>query len=834
LRDRCICLLRVILLTLAGLLPVPLPAAGPEAVLSGQVVDENGAPVGGARITLRVPGSSGPALLETTTDPAGRFVARLPAAGTYTLNVQREGFFEMRNRSLDLEASTALTFVLSPIREVFQSLDVSGTPSPVDLDLVHHEEQLTGTEINDVPFRSSNSLRNAVQLMPGAIEDQTGALHFAGGSENQTLYTLNGFDIGDPVTGRLNTQIGLDGVRSVQFLTGRYSPEFGQGSAGMLALQTDNGSDQFRFDATNFIPGLDTHEGIHLGGFTPRVVVSGPIWKGHAWFSDDFDFQYSNHWINGLPKGQDTQTGWQGGNVLHTQVNLSPANLLFGDFLINENNQNRYGLGVLDPPSTTTTDRSSEYFWSLKDQIYLSGGVLIDLGVAQNRFDLRQIPQGSALYVISPVGDSGNYFVQSNQRSRRDQVLADAFLPRFKAAGVHQIKAGVGLDRLNYDADFRRSGYQQLGADAQLLSQTVFQGSGQYSRPNLDFSSYVLDDWRPRDNVQIQAGLRQDWDELVRRIAAGPRLAASWSPWKAGRTKFSAGYAITYDASPLEIFSQPLDQVSVTSRFNPDGTLAGPPAEILFNVPYGRLKPPRSDNWSATFDHRLSHKTYFALNYVRRTGTDGFSYLPAPGSPALPLEQPLTPLPVLSANELFDLTNSRRDHYQSVQASLRQNLGGQFEWFASYTRSSATSNAILDLKVDQVLQVQDNFGPVPWDAPNRFLGWVYAPLPLKNWFVSVLCDARSGFPYSIIDQNGVIAGAVNGQRYPLNLDLNVYLERRFTFHGRRFAIRGGFNNITNSRNPTAVYHVLGAPNFGQFLGDEGRHVQVRIRFFGRS
>jgi hypothetical protein len=75
---------------------------------------------------------------------------------------------------------------------------------------------------------------------------------------------------------------------------------------------------------------------------------------------------------------------------------------------------------------------------------------------------------------------------------------------------------------------------------------------------------------------------------------------------------------------------------------------------------------------------------------------------------------------------------------------------------------------------------------------------------------------------------------VNSQRYPFNFDLNVYLERRFTFRGRRFALRGGINNITNSLNPTAVYNVLGAPAFGQFLGREGRHVQVRIRFFGRS
>ena len=50
----------------------------------------------------------------------------------------------------------------------------------------------------------------------------------------------------------------------------------------------------------------------------------------------------------------------------------------------------------------------------------------------------------------------------------------------------------------------------------------------------------------------------------------------------------------------------------------------------------------------------------------------------------------------------------------------------------------------------------------------------------------------------------------------------------------RFALRGGMDNITNQSNPTAVNNVTGAPQFLQFLGDEGRHFVVRVRFFGRA
>jgi len=55
-----------------------------------------------------------------------------------------------------------------------------------------------------------------------------------------------------------------------------------------------------------------------------------------------------------------------------------------------------------------------------------------------------------------------------------------------------------------------------------------------------------------------------------------------------------------------------------------------------------------------------------------------------------------------------------------------------------------------------------------------------------------------------------------------------------TLRGYRFALRGGMDNVTNQSNATAVNNVTGAPQFLQFLGDEGRHFVVRIRFFGRA
>jgi hypothetical protein len=128
----------------------------------------------------------------------------------------------------------------------------------------------------------------------------------------------------------------------------------------------------------------------------------------------------------------------------------------------------------------------------------------------------------------------------------------------------------------------------------------------------------------------------------------------------------------------------------------------------------------------------------------------------------------------------------------------------------------------------------NGFAPMPWDAPNRFLGWGFFPIHGPNWALAMLVDYRTGLPYSVTTDSGVLVGPVDSQRYPGMLDLNVHVERRFVFRGYRLGLRLGCNNITGHRNYTAVNNVVGAPNFGQFYGAEGRRVVVRIRMFGRA
>lgn len=798
-----------------------------QVTLTGRVVDERDAPINNVRVSVHK-GPEPP--LEAHTGPSGTFRLSLPDPGAYLVSAGRAGYFALADRPVRVEREGAdVTLVLSPQRDVFQSVTVGELPSPVDPAQTEREQRLSGTEINDVPYPASHSLRSAMKLMPGVVQDPSGGVHFHGGAEYQTEYLLDGFDISDPIDGRYSTRLAVESVRSLEVTSSRESPQFGRGSAGALTIRTENGSDEFHFTATNFIPGIKTTNGLRFGDWTPRGVVSGPIKKGRAWFSDSFDGEYNGGYISGLPKGQDSNPLWVAGNLLHAQVNVTPSNILYGDLLTNFDHQSHYGLGVLDPVPTTTALSSHEWLAAVKDTQAWTDGKLVEAGFAEMRVLRRRVPLGNALYVLTPEGRSGNYFLNSRDRGRREEFFANFFPRALHAKGRHQLQIGADAQLIEYTAEVRRTGYEVVGLSGLPLFRTTFQGSGDFAQPDKIVASYINDHWQPLARLALDLGLRQDWDELVGRVTLSPRVSAAYAPFGDARTKVSGGYAIAHDRTNLALFSRPLDQQSVTIPYSAAGD-PGAPLTTTF-VPGHGLKQPRSDKWSAGVERDFGCGIYANLEWMRRRGNDGFVYS-AEGAPGAIRVQPL----VLGYGfgGTYSLTNARRDRYDEVALTVRQTLSEQYGWMASYVHSSAVSNAVLDVSVDQPLQLQNNFGPMPWDAPNRVLGWGYLPTFWKDWAIAFLADWRTGFPFSVASDAGVVVGPVNSRRFPSNFDLNIHIERRFVFAGYRFALRAGANNITDHRNPTAVNNVIGSPQYLQFLGDEGRHFVFRIRVFGRA
>jgi hypothetical protein len=68
------------------------------------------------------------------------------------------------------------------------------------------------------------------------------------------------------------------------------------------------------------------------------------------------------------------------------------------------------------------------------------------------------------------------YFVRTDQRSRRDQALFNAFLPAFTAAGGHQLKTGFDIDFIHFGQNAFRTGFENHDRSGRVLNRTTFGG----------------------------------------------------------------------------------------------------------------------------------------------------------------------------------------------------------------------------------------------------------------------------------------------------------------------------------------------------------------------
>jgi hypothetical protein len=164
---------------------------------------------------------------------------------------------------------------------------------------------------------------------------------------------------------------------------------------------------------------------------------------------------------------------------------------------------------------------------------------------------------------------------------------------------------------------------------------------------------------------------------------------------------------------------------------------------------------------------------------------------------------------------------------------LRRAFKGNYAMLAAYTRSRANSNAVLDPNIDNPVFGRQAGGPLPWDAPNHFITWGWMPLVKKFDFAYSL-DWRSGFPFSVVNEQQQLVGALNSHRFPAYFTLNAHLERRFTVFSYYLALRAGFNNVTNRENPSVVNNNVDSLQFLTFGGTQQRAFTGRIRFLGRK
>ena len=117
--------------------------------------------------------------------------------------------------------------------------------------------------------------------------------------------------------------------------------------------------------------------------------------------------------------------------------------------------------------------------------------------------------------------------------------------------------------------------YEVLQADNSVARFVTFAGSPFERQNNFEGAQYIQDHWAVRDNLTIEAGVRAEWNDIVRDLEIAPRFSVAWAPHRLGGTKFSAGYGVYYDAINLALIGR-TDETSLSTFYLPGGVVEGP------------------------------------------------------------------------------------------------------------------------------------------------------------------------------------------------------------------------------------------------------------------
>ena len=836
-------------LSLAQTPPPQASVPNPWPRLEVTVSDENGVAVPSALVLLIHSQQLNPQQSET--DFAGHCIFTRLLPEKYELRVEKPGFYRAILPALDLATTSSVEVILSHQQEIRETVNVEESVPAINPAQVSAKEQLTGIDIIDLPYAATHDYRNVLNFIPGVIQDSSGQPHVAGSDTHQTLTLLDGFNVTQPANGLLLVRVSTDAFRSIEVEPSREPAEYGKGSGGVLGLNTGIGDNHYRVIATNFLPSVQDKNGLALDQWAPRFTLSGPIEKQKAWFFDALEGEYDNLIVSQLPSSEDTDHYWRAGNLAKVQTNITSRNILTASFLYNYLNDQYSGLSLFSPAPANPEDAESAYFATAKDQHYFHGGELLEGGFNFDQYNLTLTPHGADPYFLTTTTAGGNYYLAQQTLARRWQALANLYLPPRQWHGHHDIKTGIDLDRIDYNAQFFRrpisywpgesvttpngacptdaNGVPAVPSPCSRYS--VFSGGSLSATNNAEVSAYVQDQWSIRHRLLIAPGVRLDWDQIVRSLLVSPRLAGTYVLDNSGNTKLSAGIGIVYDATDIILIARPYAGERSDYFFNSagqpmdlNGTVLAQPTSVLssFTVNRTSLEAPRFLNWSVAFERRLPKAIFLKAEYIKRQGTNDFVY---------------NTLNNLAGGNFF-LENTRHDHYHAIQLSLRHNFGRSYLISGSYTRSTTTSNQVLNFNVDNPFLSPQAPGPFLWDAPNRFLSWGFLPffnLPIIHHLdLAYAAEARTGFPFDVYNNLQELVEPPGSRRFPTYFNLNLQLEKRFHLFGYYWALRGGFDNVTDRLNPIFVNGDIDSPQFLVFSGYGHRSFSSRLRFLGRK
>ena len=791
----------------------------------------------GARLTLvnrELPDKP----LKSVTDETGSFVFSDLAAATYLLSAEADGFPGV-TKEINLAAGATLNVEIRLTLTVSESVTVRDDEGLLSRGETTTTNIIRAKTLSDMPLRAEN-YQSALLLTPGVVRDTNGGDHLKGARAGQSAYTVNGVDVTDPVSGNLAFDIPLEAAAAVAVEENPYSTDFGRLTGAATSLETKGGGNKFKLGATRFFPVFHNIFGGAVDSFRPRVTVSGPVIRDRFFFLQSFEYRFSRIYVPSLATGFDSSTS----------ENLNSFTQL--DLIVNKNHRVKFiaaifgqkarylGLNTFNPQESTPNLNQHGNLFSVAEQSIFGDASFLNSSLSYRKSRVEVFAQGSQPLTVLPDGDTGNYYADSNRQYGRLQWQETYFAKSFALAGQHSFKLGTEFDRTELSGLVHDRSILIRRRDQTLSQRVDFANDGTTANTTNEFASFIQDRWIVNKRLTIDGGLRFDRDGVAGRNNFAPRLSFLYLPFKNGRTIIRGGAGLFYDRVSLSLADLSLNEepddlttlaratrftqtpVRTVTSFAADGVsiLDGP--RTFRNIISGRLRDPRSVRWSLQLDHTFTKDLTARVGYLARSTANDLLLDPRIGR----------------FNTLL-LHSVGHAQYQELQILGTYSSNRLGNWTASYTWSRArgdlntADNFLGDFPI-LVVRVNE-FGPLPWDVPHRFLafGQLKAPFGLT---VSPSVEIRSGFPFSVVNERLDFVGPRDqAGRFPTFLSLDAQVTKDFIIprfipklDGKRARIGVAVFNLTNHFNPRDMQNNLGSLQFGQFFNSLGTSIRGKF------
>jgi hypothetical protein len=711
---------------------VPAFAQDSTATLSGKVVDQTGAVIPQATVTVT---ASGGKQSSATTDQDGSFEIPALPPGTYNVSAGAQGFAALQKPGVQLSAGQRQTLNLAlQVQVQEEKVNVEAEGNQLDVGASSNASSLVikGKDLESLSD-DPDELQSELQALAGP----------AAGPEGGQIY-IDGF-----TGGQLPPK---SSIREIRINQNPFSAQYDKLGYGRIEILTKPGSDhyhgQFLFSDTNavlnsknpYVPARpDYNSDMFDGNF------GGPISKKASFFLDASrrnteDFS-AIHPVNPAdvfgPALQESIANPRTRTNINPRLDyqLSASNTLTLRYQLTHNSDQNSGLTSFSLPSQAYNLNETEHTLQISDTQILTPNVVNETRFQFQRDTNHQLPLGTG-----PTIQVQGWFTNGENSEGLVRTAQDNYeLQNYTSIthGNHLVKFGARLRGItaseSTDANFNGTfifsavngdpltalqaylaaaagnctvqNYQPQNCPSQF---SITTGSPRVSVGWVDAGLYAEDEWRVKPNLSFTYGLRfESQNNIHDHGDFAPRLGLAWGIGTNGKaapkTVVRAGFGIFYDRFGYNLVQEAnlLNGVTQQSAVvqNPQFFLTNNGLAPSFDAVRSSaaattyqispdLRAPYTIQSAASIERQITKNATVSVTYLNSRGEHAF-YINNVNAPYVPGGT----TPNKTNENIYQYTSGGIFRQNQLIANVRVSTGRRVSLFGFYVLNYAKSNA---------------------------------------------------------------------------------------------------------------------------------------------